>query len=98
MLELIASNLFTRWLDGLRDRQGRAVILARLARVEAGQFGDAKPVGGGVSELRIAFGPGYRVYFARRGATIVLLLAGGDKSSQARDIARAKRVAAEWKD
>lgn len=80
---------FQRWLDGLRDRQARARIKKRLDRVELGNLGDFKPVGEGVTELRIDYGPGYRVYFAQSGATIVLLLCGGDKSTQDQDILRA---------
>jgi putative addiction module killer protein len=71
------------------------VIVRRIARVAAGNFGDVRPVGGGVSELRIDHGPGFRVYFARRGESLVVLLCGGDKGSQARDIARAKVLAEE---
>lgn len=81
---------FVEWLQGLADRQARARIQARLARVAAGNFGDVGPVGEGVLELRIDSGPGYRVYFARVGNVIVLLLCGGDKRTQQRDIKRAK--------
>ena len=77
---------FTEWLAKLRDRQAKARILARLERLEVGNFGDCKPVGKGVSELRIDWGPGYRVYHARVGKTVVVLLAGGDKRTQDRDI------------
>jgi len=83
-------NPFRRWLHALRDVGARARIRVRLNRVRLGNFGDAKAVGGGVSELRIPYGPGYRVYFARAGSTVVLLLSGGDKSSQKRDIETAK--------
>jgi len=83
-------NPFRKWLHALRDVRARAKIRVRLNRVRLGNFGDAKPVGGGVSELRISHGPGYRVYFAREGSTVVLLLCGGDKSSQKRDITKAK--------
>lgn len=79
----------------LRDVQGRAVIARRVERIAASNFGDHKSVGDGVSELRIAFGPGYRVYFTRRGSQIVVLLCGGDKSSQRRDIAKAKQLVKE---
>lgn len=82
---------FRKWLHTLRDVSARAKIRVRLNRVRLGNFGDAKPVGGGVSELRIPVGPGYRVYFAREGSTVVLLLCGGDKSSQKRDIEKAKQ-------
>lgn len=81
---------FRQWIHALRDILARAKIRVRLNRVRLGNFGDAKAVGDGVSELRIAHGPGYRVYFARTGNTIVLLLCGGDKSTQKRDINRAK--------
>lgn len=78
----------------MRDLKGQAVVLARLRRLARGHHGDAKSVGDGVNELRIHFGPGYRVYFTRRGAEIIFLLSGGDKGSQQSDIARAKRIAA----
>ena len=94
MITVRPTLLFTAWLDGLRDRRGAAVIAARILRLQVGLFGDAKPVGDKVSELRIAFGPGYRVYFTRRGDELVILLCGGDKASQVRDIAKAKNMAA----
>lgn len=81
--------VFERWLLDLRDREARRRIVLRISRLELGQFGDAKAVGDGVSELRVDHGPGYRVYFIRRGATIVVLLCGGDKGTQSRDIRRA---------
>ena len=81
---------FDEWLDELRDQKGRARIEVRLDRLELGNFGDCKPVGEGVLELRLDFGPGYRVYFAEDGPTIVLLLIGGDKSTQTKDIKTAK--------
>lgn len=81
---------FDLWLDRLRDKTVVARILTRLDRVEQGQWGDTKALGGGISELRFAFGPGYRVYYARYGAQIVVLLAGGDKASQERDIRLAR--------
>ena len=81
---------FVEWLEGLTDMQARARISARLARVAAGNPGDVEPVGEGVSELRIDWGPGYRVYFARTGKVIVLLLCGGNKSTQQKDIENAK--------
>jgi putative addiction module killer protein len=86
---------FAEWLEGLRDRDGRARIRVRLERVREGNFGDYKRVGGGVAELRVPTGPGYRVYYARDGETVVLLLCGGDKSTQADDIRRAR---AYWSD
>jgi putative addiction module killer protein len=93
VLEIRKTGIFARWLDGLRDLQGRARIQARTARLEAGNPGDAKPVGEGVSELRIDYGPGYRVYFTRRGREVVVLLAGGDKRTQTADIRTALRLA-----
>jgi len=83
-------NVFQAWFDGLRDRQAQARIQMRLARLEVGLFGDVEPCGGGVSELRIDWGPGYRVYLARSGREIVLLLTGGDKRTQGADIKQAK--------
>ncbi len=82
--------VFREWFDGLRDRQAQARIRMRLARIERGLFGDAEPCGEGVSELRIDWGPGYRVYFARAGREVVLLLIGGDKRTQSADIKTAK--------
>ena len=82
---------FTEWLNDLRDRKIRARVMVRINRVRLGNFGDCKPVGGGVLELRMTFGPGYRVYLAREGQSVVLLLCGGDKGSQDRDIERARQ-------
>jgi putative addiction module killer protein len=84
---------FANWIDGLRDIQARARVLVRIERLAAGLTGDVKPVGSGVSELRIQYGPGYRVYFKRTGREIIVLLAGGDKSSQAKDIKVAIQLA-----
>ena len=95
MIEVRQTGVFARWFDGLRDRQVRARINVRIRRLSLGNFGDAKPVGEGVSELRIDFGPGYRVYFVRRGRTLVILLAGGDKHSQDQDIKKAQKLARE---
>jgi putative addiction module killer protein len=81
------------WLTNLKDRRAAARIAARILRLEGGNLGDARPVGEGVSELRIAYGPGYRVYFTLMGRTVILLLCGWDKSTQARDIATAKKLA-----
>ena len=86
MVEIRKTTLFARWIDGLRDFQARARIQARIERLAMGNAGDVKPVGEGVSELRIDQGPGYRVYFKQRGREMVILLAGGDKSGQARDV------------
>lgn len=88
-------NPFRDWLEGLKDRQTRAKIRVRLNRIRLGNFGDCKSVGGGVSELRIQYGAGYRVYFGRKGNTIVILLCGGDKHSQDKDIALAQKY---WSD
>jgi putative addiction module killer protein len=85
---------FEKWLDGLRDRKAKTRIAIRIRRLEDDLLGDTKPVGDGVSELRLDYGPGYRLYFVRRGVIVILLLCGGDKSSQARDIVRAKEIAA----
>ncbi|TAL12722.1 MAG: type II toxin-antitoxin system RelE/ParE family toxin [Nitrospirae bacterium] len=86
---------FTEWLDALRDLRGRETIRARLNRIRLGNFGDSSSVGEGVEELRIDFGPGYRVYFGQARTKVVLLLCGGDKSTQTQDILQAKRY---WKD
>ena len=93
MIEIRKTGLFAHWLDELRDIQARARIQARIERLAAGNPGDAEPVGEGVSELRINYGPGYRVYFKQRGRVLIILLAGGDKSTQARDIKTALRLA-----
>lgn len=98
MIELIKTNVFDRWLTDLRDRKARAKVETRLLRLRLGNAGDVKPVGAGVSEMRIDYGPGYRVYFMQRGPVMVVLLCGGDKGSQERDIARAKEIAARWKE
>ncbi|MBC7636290.1 MAG: type II toxin-antitoxin system RelE/ParE family toxin [Acetobacteraceae bacterium] len=98
MLEIITTVAFDDWLRDLRDRKGRAVILMRLRRLAGGNPGDAKPVGDGIGEMRIDFGPGYRVYFLRRSQIVIIVLAGGDKSTQPKDIAAAKIAAADWKD
>jgi putative addiction module killer protein len=93
VIEIRKTERFARWLDGLRDLRGRARIQARIERLAAGNSGNAGPVGEGVSELRIDYGPGYRVYFKRREGELIILLAGGDKSTQARDIKAALRLA-----
>jgi len=93
VVEIRKTDIFARWLDGLRDLQARARIQARIERLAMGHPGDVKPVGGGVSELRINHGPGYRVYYKQRGRELVILLAGGDKSTQAKDISVALRLA-----
>jgi putative addiction module killer protein len=88
---------FTEWLDAVRDRPAQARIRVRLRQVQSGNFGDSEPVGEGVIELRVHVGAGYRVYCGRYGTSVVLLLCGGDKSSQASDIKRAKALWSEWK-
>ena len=95
-MKLVALEGFLLWLEGLRDDRARKRIAQRFERVGHGLLGDVKGVGGGVSELRIDHGPGYRVYFARRGDIVIVLLNGGDKSSQQRDILKAKTLWAEW--
>ena len=94
MVEVRKTDEFARWLAGLRDEAAQARIDARILRLSAGNFGDTKSVGGRVSELRVDHGPGYRVYFTRRGLAIVILLCGGDKRTQDRDIKRAQDMAA----
>ena len=99
MLTVVRSRTFIEWLRRLRDAQARTRINARLRRVETtGNIGDAYAVGGGISEMRFHFGPGYRVYFIREGATVVVLLCGGDKDSQERDIGRAGQIARAWRE
>jgi putative addiction module killer protein len=93
MIEIRKSNLFVQWLDALQDLQARARVQARIERLAAGNPGDVEPVGEGVSELRINYGPGYRVYFKKRGRELIILLAGGDKSTQSKDIKTALRLA-----
>ena len=85
---------FTSWIDGLKDEKVRGVVVARIKRLELGLMGDVEPVGGGASELRIHFGAGWRVYFTQRGTQIIVLLAGGSKRTQKKDIQRAKALAA----
>jgi putative addiction module killer protein len=96
VLEIRQTEDFARWLKKLRDRQARGRILVRVRRLQLGNPGDVAPVGDGVSELRIPYGPGYRIYFIQRGATLIVLLAGGDKRTQDRDIARAKELARDF--
>lgn len=93
MIEVCKTAYFEAWFSGLRDLQAKARILIRIDRLTLGNAGDVKPVGEGVSEMRLTYGPGYRVYFTRRGQAVVILLAGGDKSTQARDIAKALELA-----
>ncbi|MBS1227105.1 MAG: type toxin-antitoxin system RelE/ParE family toxin [Proteobacteria bacterium] len=93
MIEIRKTPQFARWLDDLRDLRARARVQARIERLAAGNPGDVEPVGEGVSELRISYGPGYRVYFKKRGQELIILLAGGDKATQANDIKAALRLA-----
>lgn len=93
MIEVRKTKVYARWLDSLRDVRARARVLVRVERLAAGNPGDVRPVGEGVSEMRIDYGPGYRVYFTKQGRTVVVLLAGGDKRSQSRDIERALSLA-----
>ena len=95
MIEVRQTDLFANWLRKLRDEQARARIQIRIRRLSLSNFGDVKPVGEGVSELRIDYGPGYRVYFQQIGSLLVLLLVGGDKKTQDADIAKAKKLAKE---
>ncbi len=93
MVEIRKTNVFAKWLDRLSDVQARARVLVRIDRLGLGNPGDCKSVGEGVMEMRIHYGPGYRVYYVARGDTLIVLLAGGDKSSQQRDIKTAVRLA-----
>jgi putative addiction module killer protein len=92
MYTLRLTAQFQDWLDGLKDQHAQIRIVARLRQAESGNLGDWKPVGGEVSEMRINVGAGYRLYFTRRGGLLIIMLAGGDKSSQGRDIKRARRI------
>lgn len=96
MIEFKQTETFRKWRMRLKDQRGRALIASRLDRLAFGHAGDVQPVGQGISELRIDSGPGYRIYFQQRGNTVILLLCGGDKSTQAKDIRTAKRLAKEW--
>ena len=93
MVEIRKTDAFAKWLDNLRDIQAKARVLVRIERLASGNAGDVKPVGEGISEMRIDYGPGYRVYFTKRGSELIILLAGGDKSSQSADIKVALRLA-----
>jgi len=95
MVEVRQTAIFREWLERLPDQRAATRIAQRIVRLQAGLFGDVKPVGGGVSELRVDYGPGYRVYFVQRGLVLIILLCGGEKRSQRRDITRAKTLAAE---
>lgn len=92
-MEIRKTEVFANWFNSLRDRRAKARIQARIDRLELGHFGDVAPVGEGVSELRIFYGPGYRVYFVKRGSVVIILLSGGAKSTQNSDIVKAKEMA-----
>ena len=96
MIELKQTETFRKWRTLLKDERARILVASRLDRLAFGLAGDVEPVGQGVSELRIHHGPGYRIYFQKRGSTIIVLLCGGDKSTQAKDIKAAKRLAEAW--
>jgi putative addiction module killer protein len=93
MVTIRETEQFKTWIQALRGHVTQAIINARIRRISGGNFGDSKPVGNGVSELRIDYGPGFRVYYTRRGEEIIVLLCGGDKSNQSRDIETAKQIA-----
>ena len=95
-MEVVYTDAFSTWLKRLRDQRARASILVRIERMEGGNFGDHRSVGGDVGELRVQMGKGYRVYYTIRRNRVVVLLCGGDKSSQGRDIARAQRMARQF--
>ncbi|MYM35938.1 type II toxin-antitoxin system RelE/ParE family toxin [Duganella sp. FT94W] len=97
MITIIQTKVFQRWPTRLPDRNARLIINERLFRLSNGLSSDVEPVGEGVGELRIHYGPGYRVYFLTRGTAVIILLCGGNKSSQPRDIRRAKRLAQQWR-
>jgi putative addiction module killer protein len=98
MIEIRQTVAFARWHSAIKDARARARIADRIDRLASGNFGDVAPVGEGISELRLHFGPGYRLYFMRRGELIILLLCGGDKSTQRRDIEIARKLARELED
>lgn len=98
MIEVRQTDVFSDWLRRLRDENARARVQIRIRRLSLGNFGDVKPVGGDVGELRIDYGPGYRVYFCKRGDFLVLLLAGGTKKTQEADIVKAKKLAQQWEE
>ena len=98
MYTILRSDVFAKWLDGLADERAKARIAVRIISAEKGNFGDCAPVGDGISEMRVHFGPGYRLYFTRRGKVVYLLLSGGVKPTQKRDIKRAKAMLAALKE
>ena len=97
MIQIVQSAVFESWFSGLKDDQARARILARIRRLSIGNPGDVKPVGAGICEMRIDYGPGYRVYFLQRGKVVAVLLCGGDKRTQQKDIRQALDIAKTWK-
>ena len=98
MIEVLQTEIFLNWFTSLRDRKAKARIQAHIDRMEIGNFGDVAPVGQGVSEMRIFYGSGYRVYFVQRGSMVVILLCGGDKSTQTSDVNKAKELVKELED
>lgn len=98
MIEVVKSATFDRWLRRLKDRRAAARVQVRIDRLAAGNPGDVRPAGNGVSELRIDHGPGYRVYYLQEGQRLIVVLCGGDKSSQTRDIDQAHRIADQWRE
>lgn len=96
MIEIKQTEVFRKWRQHLKDGRALAMIASRLDRLAFGHFGDVEPIGQGISELRIHYGPGYRIYFQKRGDLIIVLLCGGDKSTQVKDIKTAKQLADEW--
>ena len=98
MIEIRETDSFKKWFSSLKDKRAKARIDVRIKRVSLGNFGDVEPVGNGVSELRIDYGAGYRVYFVKRGNIIVILLCGGDKSTQSKDIQKARELAQKLKE
>lgn len=97
MIQIIQSETFNKWARSLRDPQARALVASRLLRLAQGMANDINTLGGGLFELRLHAGPGYRIYFIREGATLVVLLSGGTKGTQARDILKAKHLAHQWR-
>lgn len=98
MVEIIKSDTFDRWLRKLRDSQAKARVEMRIRRLSLGNAGDVQPIGEGLSEMRIDYGPGYRVYYLQQSKVLVLLLCGGDKRTQQKDIVKAREIATQWKD
>jgi putative addiction module killer protein len=98
MIEIRQTEVFANWLANLRDRKAKARVQVRIDRMETGNFGDVAPVGQGVSEMRIFYGPGYRVYFVQKGTVVIILLCGGDKIIQSHDINKAKELANQLED